>query len=44
MASFKGAKQVEDQETFKNLLTRYAVEELAKTLVEEREEASSNKS
>lgn len=43
MASFKGAKQVVDQDTFKNLLTLYAVEELARTILEEREEASSNK-
>ena len=42
IASFNGAKQVEEQETFKNLLALYAVEELAKTLVEEREEAQSN--
>ena len=40
IASFNGANQVDDQETFKNLLIRYAVEELAKTIVEEREEAS----
>ena len=40
IASFNGANQVEDQATFKNLLTWYAVEELAKTIVEEREEAS----
>jgi len=42
MASFNGAKQVSDQDTFKNLLTWYAVEELARTIVEEREEAQSD--
>lgn len=40
IASLNGANQVEDQATFKNLLTWYAVEELAKTIVEEREEAA----
>jgi hypothetical protein len=42
IASFNCAQQVEDQETFKSLLARYAVEELAYAILEERQEAAAS--
>ena len=40
IASFKAAKKISDQATFKNLLTWYAVEELARQIIEEKEDES----
>ncbi len=39
IASMNGAKQVADQTTFENLLLWYAIEELARKIVAEQEEA-----